>query len=164
MVLIQQTALIGPLINKFMSHFNFTISKLEDQDYDGWLPLWNSNNLGQINADVTKTTWSRLINSNHPVNGLIAKKDNKAIAFLHYILHHTTGHIEPVCYMQDVFVLEEVRNNGIAKELILYLQVLGQKEKWSRLYWLAEQNNKAAQALYRKIGLKLDFTFHVLPL
>jgi ribosomal protein S18 acetylase RimI-like enzyme len=147
-----------------MNHFNITISKLTDSDYEGWLPLWNENNFGQVNKDITKTTWARLIDDHHPVNGLVAKIDNKAIGFLHYILHHTTGHIEPVCYMQDVYVQEDMRHNGIAKMLIQYLQNLGHQEKWARLYWLAEKENVAAQSLYKNIGLKLDFTFHVLPL
>ena len=37
-------------------------------------------------------------------------------------------------------------------------------ENYSRLYWLAETNNEAAQKLYETFGYKLDFTFHVLPL
>jgi hypothetical protein len=33
-----------------------------------------------------------------------------------------------------------------------------------RLYWLAEAKNGEAQALYRHLGAKLDFSLYVLPL
>jgi ribosomal protein S18 acetylase RimI-like enzyme len=48
--------------------------------------------------------------------------------------------------------------------LVSHLAELGQQQGWARLYWLAEASNKEAQALYKKLGLKLDFNLFVLPL
>lgn len=83
---------------------------------------------------------------------------------VHYILHPVTGHIAPVCYMQDLFVDQRFRQRGIGRALVERLAQEGRRQKWARLYWLAESANEQAQALYRDLGLKLDFTFHVLPL
>ena len=141
-----------------------SVTQITEDDYESWLPLWNANNQGQENERVTKITWSRLIDKNHCVNGLVAKQDKKVIGLLHYILHPVTGHLEDVCYMQDVFIKEDYRRKGIAKKLIQHLQDLGKEGKWARIYWLAEADNYGAQALYKKIGLKLNFTLHVMPL
>jgi ribosomal protein S18 acetylase RimI-like enzyme len=141
-----------------------SVSDINKTDYDLWVPLWNANNQGQENKDVTDTTWERLIDQSHGINGLVAKKDGEMVGLLHYILHPVTGHIENVCYMQDVFVKEKYRRQGIAKKLIEHLRNIGTKEKWARIYWLAEADNIAAQKLYKDIGLKLNFTLHVMPL
>lgn len=134
------------------------------EDYVHWLALWNANNQGHSDPAVTESTWNRLMNSESAVCGLGAFTDGEMVGFLHYILHPVTGHIAPVCYMQDVFIDPAHRKKGLARALLKELAATGKKEGWARIYWLAESGNKAAQALYRTIGVKLDFTLHVLPL
>lgn len=139
------------------------IRPVESGDFPAWLPLWDGNNLGQRNEAVTTETWTRLVDPDFPVHGLVAESPDGALAGLvHYILHYTTGAVAPVCYMQDLYVSPEHRRHGIGRRLVRALADQGQKEKWARLYWLAEADNKAAQALYKDFGIKLDFTLHVL--
>ncbi len=133
-------------------------------DFPDWLPLWDGNNMGLRDEAVTAETWSRLTNPESPVNGLAAWEGEEMVGLVHYILHPTTGHIAPVCYMQDVYVPEHSRKKGIAKKMVKRLVSMGQSEKWARLYWLAEADNEAAQALYKTLGVKLNFTLHVQPL
>ncbi|MCB9989947.1 MAG: GNAT family N-acetyltransferase [Rhodospirillales bacterium] len=142
-----------------------TIRPFTAQDFDQWLPLWDGNNQGQRNQPVTAETWRRILDPDSPVGGLGAFAANGAMAgLLHYILHPVTGHIQPVCYMQDVFVDPAFRRQGIARELVNTLAGMGKTEGWARLYWLAELENKAAQNLYKDIGFRLGFSLHVLPL
>ena len=140
------------------------IRPLENQDYSKWLPLWDANNLGMRNVDVTTETWARLMNPDNPVKGLVAAGQGELMGLVHYVLHPTTGAIEPACYMQDVFVDPEHRKKGVARALVNEVVTIGRKERWSRLYWLAEADNVAAQGLYKSLGVKLDFTLHVMPL
>ena len=141
-----------------------TIRPLQLNDFPSWLPLWNANNLGHRNEIVTTETWSRLTNDHNPVCGICALKNGEMVGLVHYILHPTTGSIENACYMQDVFVHEDHRSQGIAKKMIVDLIEIGKKEKWSRLYWLADASDDAAQALYKNIGVKMNFTLHIQPL
>jgi ribosomal protein S18 acetylase RimI-like enzyme len=69
-----------------------------------------------------------------------------------------------IAYMQDLYVHPDHRRKGIARKLVTYLAALGTAQGWARIYWLAEGKNEAAQRLYETLGLKLDFTLHVLPL
>lgn len=140
------------------------IRHLEPNDFPAWLPLWDGNNMGHRNEEVTTETWSRITNPDHPVNGLCAVEKDEMVGFVHYILHNTTGYIEPVCYMQDVFVPTDHRKKGIAKKLVRNIEILAKKNNWARIYWLAEEKNDAAQALYKSIGVKLDFKLHVISL
>lgn len=141
-----------------------SIRALQRDDYDGWLNLWDQNNMGQSNPAVTLETWRRLLDRDSPVKGFCAVASDKIIGLVHYVLHPTTGNIEPVCYMQDVFVDPEHRRKGIGRMLVQEVADAGRRQKWARLYWLAEGKNEAAQEFYKDFGVKLNFTLHVMPL
>ena len=143
---------------------NVTIDHLRLADYEAWLTLWDANNGGHRNDLVTRETWNRLLTPIYPVHGLVARVDGVVAGLVHYILHPVTGHIEPVCYMQDLYVDPLFRRQGIARCLIERLAAVGREERWARLYWLAQDDNEDAQALYKNLGVKLNFSLHVLPL
>ena len=136
---------------------------LERTDYASWLTLWQKNCLDQITDDVTEETWRRLLNKNEPVFGLGVFDENKNLmGFLHYILHPVTGFKEPACYMQDLFVAEDYRRQGLARRLIWELNDIGKKAQWARIYWFAQRSNEAAQNLYKNLGIPMDFSLHML--
>lgn len=140
-----------------------TVRPLATSDYDQWVMLWNGNNQGHINEEVTAATWKRLM-ENDQVRGLAAFDGDDMAALVHFILHPVTGHIKQVCYMQDLYVDPQHRRKGIGRQLVEALAIRGRSEGWARMYWLAEAHNREAQMLYKNLGLKLDFTLHVLPL
>lgn len=141
------------------------IAPLQPDDYDAWLPLWQANMEGAVADDVTAATWQRICDPTQMVGGLCARDDDGImIGICHYITHPTTGNLKPVCYMQDLYVDPAHRRRGAARKLVTYLAALGTAQGWARIYWLAERNNETAQKLYNSIGVRLDFTLHVLPL
>ncbi|PJB71294.1 MAG: N-acetyltransferase [Alphaproteobacteria bacterium CG_4_9_14_3_um_filter_47_13] len=147
-----------------MSTEPIEIRHLQPDDYSQWLFLWDGNNQGHKNSDVTAETWNRLMLPIFPVHGLGAFREGKMAGLLHYILHPVTGHIDPVCYMQDVYVDPSYRRQGTARALVAALSNIGAKEGWARIYWLAENDNIPAQNLYKNTGVKLDFSLHILPI
>ena len=142
------------------------VAPLQPSDYDRWLPLWQANMEHSVSDDVTAVTWQRICDPASGIGGLCAREieSGPLAGICHYVVHPTTGNLKPVCYMQDLYVDPAFRRRGIARLLVTQLALLGQKEGWARLYWLAEEKNAAAQNLYRSLGLKLNFTLHVLPL
>jgi ribosomal protein S18 acetylase RimI-like enzyme len=140
------------------------IRPLERGDYDSWLPLWQANCQHKVSDEVTAETWRRLTNPKENVFGLGAfDESGKLQGILHYILHPTTGFIEPACYMQDLYTDEAYRRQGIAKRLVWELNDIGQKHRWARIYWFAENKNEAVQNLYKNLGIPMDFTLFMLP-
>ena len=140
------------------------IRLLEMNDFPAWLPLWNANNLGVVNEAVTTATWGRIIDPAVDVYGLGAFEGDVLVGLVQYVVHPITGTVEPVCYMQDVFVDPNHRKKGIARKLVKELARIGERSSWARMYWLAERDNVAAQELYKNIGVTLDFALHILPL
>jgi len=139
------------------------IAPLKPADYDEWLVLWSGNNQGEIASAITAQTWSRIADPQSSVKGFAARIDGKMAGLVHYILHPVTGALTPACYMQDVYTMPEFRKRGVAKALVKHLAAEGKKSGWSRLYWLVESKNEAAQALYKTLGFKLNFDLFVLP-
>jgi GNAT superfamily N-acetyltransferase len=141
------------------------ITALQDTDYAQWLPLWHANMEHSVSDEVTTETWRRICDPEFPIGGLAARlnQDDPLCGICHFILHPTTGNIKPVCYMQDLYIDPAARRKGVAKALVNQLALIGKTEGWARIYWLAEAGNEAAQQLYKSLGLKLDFTLHVLP-
>ncbi len=135
-----------------------------EEDFADWLVLWNANNRGICHEITTAETWRRILEPGNPVNGLGAWLNGAMAGICHYVIHSTTGSIEPVCYMQDLFVDSGYRRRGVARALLAALEEEGRRQGWRRIYWLAETKNDAAARLYEKTGYKLDFSFHVLPL
>ncbi len=142
------------------------VSALQESDYDQWLPLWQANMEHSVSDDVTAETWRRICDPDYPVGGLCARLEEggPARGICHFILHPTTGQMKPVCCMQDLYVDPAFRNKGVARALVTFLAAMGTTQDWARIYWLAESRNVPAQQLYASLGLKLDFTLHVMPL
>ena len=139
------------------------IRPLKSEDFPAWLSLWDGNNNGVRDEAVTTETWTRLIDPDFPIHGIVAEdKAGELLGLVHYVLHPTTGSLTDICYMQDVYVDPAQRRKGIARKLVEHLARHAKQEKWGRMYWLAEADNESAQHLYKDIGVKLDFTLHVL--
>jgi ribosomal protein S18 acetylase RimI-like enzyme len=142
------------------------VAPLKPSDYDSWLPLWLANMENSVSDEITSETWRRICDPAHAVGGLgvRAAENSPLTGICHYITHPTTGNLNPVCYMQDLYIDPSARRQGLARTLVTYLAALGTASGWARLYWLAEAENAGAQALYKSLGYKLNFTLHVLPL
>jgi ribosomal protein S18 acetylase RimI-like enzyme len=140
------------------------IRAIAKDDYERWSVLWDANNQGQNDSKVTATTWARLNDNDSAVNGLVAIVDDRPVGLVHYILHPTTGSLNEVCYVQDVFVDPAYRQRGYATAMMQELANEGRKRNWARLYWLAEADNFAAQMLYKRLGVRLNFSLHVMPM
>lgn len=139
------------------------IQELKRKNYDAWLPLWQENCQGLISDEVTTETWRRLTNPKEQVFGLGLFDGDALLGFLHYVLHPTTGFIEPAAYMQDLFIAPAHRGHGHAKRLVWELHELGKTQKWARLYWFADNTDETVQKLYKNLGIKMDFSLLMLP-
>lgn len=131
-----------------------------------WEKIWQESVSGQLSDTVRETTWARLLDDDVPLFGFIAYTDDgrTPVGFMHYALHPITGAIEPAAYMQDLFILPPFRHRGFARALMDALAKHGQKEKWDRVHWVVESDNKGANELYELFAAKLDFSFFILPL
>ncbi|WP_234096105.1 GNAT family N-acetyltransferase [Citrobacter portucalensis] len=134
-----------------------TIECAEQKDYASWLPLWINYQTfyrTKISDKVTKLTWERFLTPSEPVYCAVAKYDGKIVGLVHYLFHRSTWAESNYCYLEDLFVSEEVRGQHIGKQLIEYVQQQAQKHHASRLYWHTHETNLRGQRLYDWVAQK----------
>ena len=136
-------------------------------DYDAWLPLWHGYNVfyGRTEgapAAVTAATWGRFFDAYEPLWALVAEDEAQApggrlVGFTHYLYHRNTNHIQPVCYLEDLFTAEAARGRGVGRALIDAVCAAARDAGVARVYWLTQEHNATARRLYDKVALKSEF-------
>ena len=104
--------------------------------------------------------WQRLV-AHDRVFGMAAELDGRVAGIAHYLFHTSTW-TERVCYLQDLFVAPEARNQGVARALIAAVAGAAQASGATRYYWFTQEHNAVGRALYDKVArfngfLRYDF-------
>lgn len=140
------------------------IHSLTAADKHAWLPLWqNYLNFYQTKLPqaTTDATWQRMAEDDSPIFGFGAwlDIDNKAtlVGFVHCVLHPNTWNTTDCCYLEDLFVSEAARGNGVARALINQVYDFAKQKNCNRVYWVTQENNHTARRLYDTVATQSDF-------
>ena len=136
------------------------ISSATEDDKAAWLPLWRAYldfYRQALEDEITDLTFARALDSGENLNLLVAKNDGRIVGFATYVLHRSSWARDWYCYLEDLFVAEDQRGKGVARALIAAVAEAGKAKGAERLYWVTDEANKAAQALYEKLATKTDF-------
>ncbi len=106
-------------------------------------------------------TWARLMQGND-VFGLGAQLDGNLVGIAHYMFH-TSAWSTDACYLQDLFVDEAVRGQGVARALIEAVAEAALARGATRYYWLTHETNSTARLLYDKVGQNRGFIRYDYP-
>lgn len=95
-------------------------------------------------------TWARLLQQDG-VFGLGAYLDGQLVGLAHY-LFHAHAWVPSVCYLQDLYTLPTVRGQGVGRALIEAVADRARERGAARYYWLTQEHNATARALYDKLA------------
>lgn len=90
-------------------------------DHAAWLPLWEGYQRfykTEIAAATSDATWQRFLDADEPMNAALAWLDERAVGLVHWIYHRSCWTVGDYCYLQDLFVAEGLRGEGIGRRLI----------------------------------------------
>lgn len=107
-------------------------------------------------------TWNRLLHGDG-VYGLGAHVDGRLVGIAHYMFHTSAWSVD-TCYLQDLFVDEAIRGRGVARALIEGVAQAARERGAPRLYWLTQEQNATARALYDKVAQYKGFIRYDYPL
>jgi GNAT superfamily N-acetyltransferase len=141
------------------------IAALAAADHPRWLELargYKAFYKTAVSAEEYERAWQRLL-ANDRVWGLGAHLDGELVGITHYLFHTGTWNNE-VCYLQDLFVDSEVRGRGVARALIEAVAKAALARGAEKLYWLTQDHNTTARALYDKIAKYHHFIRYDHPL
>ncbi|WP_295673685.1 GNAT family N-acetyltransferase [uncultured Mucilaginibacter sp.] len=150
---------------------NPIVRPVEPRDFEQWLPLWDGYNgfygrsgPTELAPEITQMTWTRFFDAYEPVHALVAESDGKLLGITHYLYHRTTVSIGPICYLQDLFTVENARGKGVARTLINAVYAQAKLAGAFRVYWQTHESNQTAMQLYDKLAEKSGFLVYRMPI
>jgi GNAT superfamily N-acetyltransferase len=134
------------------------------KDYDRWIPLWDGYNAfygrsgaTALDPGITQMTWNRFFDESELVFCIVAEAGENLVGIAHYLFHRSTTAIQPVCYLQDLYTVPEIRGKGIGRSLIKEIYMKAGKAGSSRVYWMTHETNETAMKLYNDVAERSGF-------
>lgn len=120
-----------------------------------WLPLWQAyldfyNN--PLPDDLTDLTFDRFLDPAEPMGLFVARDGDRLVGFAAYLFHRSTWAREGYCYLEDLYVDEAARGQGVARALIEAVANAAKAKGATRLYWVTHDHNSRARSLYDKVA------------
>ena len=88
---------------------------------------------------------------------MVAERSRKLIGLVHFLFHRSTNQIAPVCYLQDLFTVEDARGKGVGRALIDAVYRHAANAGSPRVYWQTHETNGTARQLYDKVAERSGF-------
>lgn len=129
-------------------------------DHAVWLPLWQGYldfYQSKLPAATSALTWQRFLDPAEPMHAALAWRDGQALGLVHWIFHRSCWTRGDYCYLQDLFVAEGRRGNGIGRRLIEHVYAEARAAGASRVHWLTQESNSDAMQLYERIAERSGF-------
>ncbi len=134
------------------------IRLLNENDFSKWLPLWQSYLAFyqvELCEEVTLHTWQGLISRPNMRAFGAFNEQGDLLGFAHIVIHPNTWNITECCYLEDLFVAPQARRQGIAQQLIEAVYQFAQENHCHRVYWVTNESNVNAQALYEQCATRM---------
>ncbi len=137
------------------------VRSVEKTEYSQWQLLCKKYNSfygrDSFPSEITQLTWSRFFDTNEPVYAVVAENRGKILGVAHYLFHRSTIQVESNCYLQDLYVSENMRGQGIARKLIEAVYKNAKAAGSKRVYWQTKGDNLVARKLYDKVAELSEF-------
>jgi GNAT superfamily N-acetyltransferase len=138
------------------------VRRLEARDRAQWLALFKGYIAfyrADVPADVIDTLWDRLLHGGEGFHmALVAVDDaDKPLGLAHVLFHRSTWSNGWYCYLEDLFVDPQRRQVGAGRALIEAVYREADARHCTRVYWMTEEANATARALYDRVATKAPF-------
>ena len=137
------------------------IAELAAGDCDDWLTLWSAwqrHMAGDVPADVTARTWGMLRDRSSGLHGLIARDaEGGALGFAHASLTPFAWTGGPVLYLQDLFVSEAARGQGVGEALLSAVYRLADRLGAAQVFWMVNEADAPLQRFYARHSIRTPY-------
>jgi GNAT superfamily N-acetyltransferase len=128
-----------------------SIRPVELGDKERWLELWKGYLTfykTEFSADKTEVTWKRLLDPDFNLYCLVAEDDGLIKGMTTFNFQNSTWSENGQCLLEDLFVDETLRGQGIGRALINAVINEAKTRGCSRVYWNTDETNQTARKLY----------------
>lgn len=126
-------------------------------DKEHWLVLWQGYldfYKTELPAKQSELTWQRVMEPTFNMKCAIALLNEEVVGFVTYNLQNSTWSENGHCYLEDLFVADTIRGQGVGRALIEHVKEFAIEKKCSRLYWNTDEDNATARKLYDTYALE----------
>ena len=95
-----------------------------------------------------------LFAENSHTKAIIGYYKNAPVGFALYFYNYSTFNGKAGLYLEDLFVIPEMRGKGFGKTLLLHLASIAKENNCARFEWSVLDWNKPAIDFYKSIGAK----------
>lgn len=138
------------------------VRTLEARDREAWDRLFGAYIAfyrANVAEETIKLTWQRLLAGGEgDLLGLVAV-DGADVPFglAHALFHRSTWSATWYCYLEDLFVDPTRRKAGAGRALIEAVYREADARGCTRTYWVTEETNATARALYDRVASRAPF-------
>jgi GNAT superfamily N-acetyltransferase len=139
---------------------DFRVRGIERADRAQWAPLWRAYldfYRAQWSEEVANATFARIFDPLEPVHALVAERGEELIGLAHYVFQRSTWLLNSQCYLQDLYVGEAVRGQGVGRALIAAVVGAAKEAGAARVYWMTHETNTVARRLYDAVAERSGF-------
>jgi GNAT superfamily N-acetyltransferase len=138
------------------------VRRLESRDGDAWRRLFLAYIAfcrASVPDAVIELTWQRMMQGGdgEPVGLAAVDERDAAFGFAHLVMHRSTWSPTWYCYLEDLFVDASRRNEGAGRALIEAVCREADAHGCTRTYWVTEEANATARALYERVAARAPF-------
>jgi GNAT superfamily N-acetyltransferase len=148
----------------------FRVRQLDRDDRAQWLSLWQQYlpptagprrcpgfYLQPPPDKDVDVTFERLVDPARQPHALVAVNADRLVGFAHYLFHPSTWSVTQVCYLEDLYVEPAMRRAGAGRALIRALYAAADQANAAAVYWVTQESNTAARALFETLGRPAGF-------
>ena len=138
------------------------IRALEAGDKAAWLVLFKGYiefYKASVADDIVETLWQRLMQGGEGFHAALVAVDEAGhpVGLAHVLAHRSTWSNGHYCYLEDLFVDPGQRGKGIGRALIEAVYAHADARGCTRTYWMTQETNATARALYDRLATKSPF-------
>ena len=142
-----------------------TIQPLAERDFFAWYELFTAYAAGaglEASDEQTMRVWTTLQGGR--AGALIATDGGQAVGFVHYTIFERLLQGDSGFQLEDVFVSDRSRNQGVATALIEHVRTRAEEERRLGLRWSTRGDDPAVNALGEKFAASTGgWVLHDLP-
>ena len=124
-----------------------------DRLWQGYLTFYGED----LPAEITEQTWTRILDPQFELHGICVTDGERIVGICHYHFHVSTWSAGPYCYLEDLYVDEELRGGGYGRALIEAVYAAADERAAARVYWVTQTDNATARRLYDRIATLRNF-------
>ena len=137
------------------------IRPIEIKDRTEWNVLWRGYldyYETELAAEMYELAFDRMLSGKDgEFHGMVAEKDGELIGLVHYLFHRHGWRVEPVIYLQDLYVNNAARGTGAGRALIEAVYKAADAAECPSVYWLTQDFNENGRRLYDRVASKTPF-------